>query len=152
MAVVIVLILAALFKAAPHLLPYGSESSGPAFAIPHGVVLFIGLLCFVFLAEGAMLDWSAVFLTSEHINEVYAGLGYAAFALTMTAGRLLGDTIVSRLGARRVIVLGGLFASAGLALATVAPDWEVSLLGYALVGAGCSNIVPVLYQRWASRP
>ena len=147
MAVVIVLILAALFKAAPHLLPYGSESSGPAFAIPHGVVLFIGLLCFtVFLAEGAMLDWSAVFLTSEkHINEVYAGLGYAAFALTMTAGRLLGDTIVSRLGARRVIVLGGLFAAAGLALATVAPDWEVSLLGYALVGAGCSNIVPVLY-------
>ena len=55
MAVVIVLILAALFKAAPHLLPYGSESSGPAFAIPHGVVLFIGLLCFtVFLAEGAI--------------------------------------------------------------------------------------------------
>jgi len=147
MAVVIVLILAALFKAAPHLLPYGSESSGPAFAIPHGVVLFIGLLCFtVFLAEGAMLDWSAVFLTSEkHINEVYAGLGYAAFALTMTAGRLLGATLVSRQGARRVIVLGGLFAAAGLALATVAPDWEVSLLGYALVGAGCSNIVPVLY-------
>ena len=145
--VVIALILAALLKAAPHLLPYGSESNGPAFAVPHGVVLFIGLLCFtVFLAEGAMLDWSAVFLTSEkHINEVYAGLGYAAFALTMTAGRLLGDTIVSRLGARRVIVLGGLCAAAGLALATVAPDWEVSLLGYALVGAGCSNIVPVLY-------
>ncbi|MCU1726788.1 MFS transporter [Pseudomonas sp. 7P_10.2_Bac1] len=147
MVVVIVLILAALLKAAPNMLPYGSESTGPAFAIPHGVVLFIGLLCFtVFLAEGAMLDWSAVFLTSEkHINEVYAGLGYASFALTMTVGRLLGDTIVSRLGARRVIVLGGLFAAAGLALATLAPGWEVSLLGYALVGAGCSNIVPVLY-------
>ena len=147
MVVVIVLILAALLKAAPNMLPYGSESTGPAFAIPHGVVLFIGLLCFtVFLAEGAMLDWSAVFLTSEkHINEVYAGLGYASFALTMTVGRLLGDTIVSRLGARRVIVLGGLFAAAGLALATLAPGWEISLLGYALVGAGCSNIVPVLY-------
>lgn len=147
MLVVIVLILAALFKAAPNLLPYGSESSGPAFAIPHGVVLFIGVLCFiVFLAEGAMLDWSAVFLTSEkHINDVYAGLGYAAFALTMTIGRLLGDTLVSRLGPRRIIVLGGLLAATGLALATVAPDWQVSLLGYALVGAGCSNIVPVLY-------
>ncbi len=146
-AVVIVLILAALFKAAPHLLPYASESTGPAFAIPHGVVLFIGLLCFtVFLAEGAMLDWSAVFLTAEkNINEVYAGLGYAAFALTMTAGRLMGDRIVKRLGARRVIVLGGLFAASGLALATLAPSWEVALIGYALVGAGCSNIVPVLY-------
>lgn len=145
--VVIVLILAALLKAAPHLLPYGSESSGPAFAVPHGVVLFIGLLCFtVFLAEGAMLDWSAVFLTSEKsIDEAYAGLGYAAFALTMTAGRLMGDTIVRRLGARLVIVLGGLFAATGMALATLAPSWEFALLGYALVGAGCSNIVPVLY-------
>ncbi|MES2869077.1 MAG: MFS transporter [Pseudomonadota bacterium] len=146
-AVVIVLMLAALAKAAPHLLTYGSESSGPAFAIPHGVVLFIGILCFiVFLAEGAMLDWSAVFLTSEKsIDEAYAGLGYAAFALTMTAGRLMGDTIVKRLGATRVIVLGGLFAAMGMALATLAPSWEIALLGYALVGVGCSNIVPVLY-------
>ena len=145
--VVIVLTLAALLKAAPHMLAYGSESTGPAFAVPHGVVLFIGLLCFtVFLAEGAMLDWSAVFLTTEkQIGEAYAGLGYAAFALTMTAGRLTGDTIVRRFGARRVIVLGGLFAAVGLALATLAPGWEVALAGYALVGIGCSNIVPVLY-------
>ena len=145
--VVIVLILAALLKAAPHLLAYGSESTGPAFAVPHGVVLFIGLLCFtVFLAEGAMLDWSAVFLTTEkNIGEAYAGLGYAAFALTMTAGRLMGDTIVKRLGARRVIVLGGMFAAAGMALATLGTGWKVALLGYALVGVGCSNIVPVLY-------
>ena len=145
--VVIVLTLAALLKAAPHLLSYGSESTGPAFAVPHGVVLFIGLLCFtVFLAEGAMLDWSAVFLTTEkQIGEAYAGLGYAAFAVTMTAGRLTGDSIVRHLGARRVIVLGGLFAAAGLALATLAPGWELALAGYALVGIGCSNIVPVLY-------
>ncbi|MBM1197584.1 MFS transporter [Pseudomonas weihenstephanensis] len=147
-AVVIVLILGALAKAAPHLLPYGSESSGPAFAIPHGVVLFIGALCFiVFLAEGAMLDWSAVFLTTEKsMGDAYAGLGYAAFALTMTAGRLFGDTVVKRLGPTRVIVTGGLFAALGMGLATLAPGWEVALLGYALVGVGCSNIVPVLYS------
>ena len=147
-AVVIVLILGALAKAAPHLLPYGSESSGPAFAIPHGVVLFIGALCFiVFLAEGAMLDWSAVFLTTEKsMGDAYAGLGYAAFALTMTAGRLFGDTVVKRLGPTRVIVMGGLFAALGMGLATLAPGWEVALLGYALVRVGCSNIVPVLYS------
>jgi len=146
-AVVIVFLLAALFKAAPHLLPYGSESSGPAFAVPHGVVLFIGLLCFVvFLAEGAMLDWSAVFLSAERqVADAYAGLGYAAFALTMTVGRLTGDAIVRRLGAQRVIVFGGLTAAVGLALATLVPAWEAALIGYALVGAGCSNIVPVLY-------
>ncbi|APC18410.1 MFS transporter [Pseudomonas frederiksbergensis] len=145
--VVIVFLLVSLLKAAPHLLPYGSASSGPAFAIPHGVVLFIGSLCFiVFLAEGAVLDWSAVFLTSErHLDTAYAGLGYAAFALTMTVGRLTGDAIVHKLGATRVIVFGGLTAAAGLLLATLAPAWEAALIGYALVGVGCSNIVPVLY-------
>lgn len=145
--VVIVLLVVALLKAAPHLLPYGSESSGPAFAVPHGIVLFIGGMCFiVFLAEGAALDWSAVFLAQERgIDTAYAGLGYAAFALTMTVGRLTGDSIVRRLGATRVIVFGGLTAAAGLALATFAPSWEAALVGYALLGAGCSNIVPVLY-------
>ncbi|MCQ6259227.1 MFS transporter [Pseudomonas sp. Q11] len=145
--VVNALLLVALFKAAPHLLPYGSESSGPAFAIPHGVVLFIGILCFiVFLAEGAVLDWSAVFLTAERgVETAYAGLGYAAFALTMTVGRLTGDSVVHRLGAKRVIIYGGATAAAGFLLATLAPMWQAALLGYALVGAGCSNIVPVLY-------
>ncbi|TFF01727.1 MFS transporter [Pseudomonas sp. BCA14] len=145
--VVIVIMVLALLKAGPHLLPYGSESSGPAFAVPHGVVLFIGCLCFVvFLAEGAVLDWSAVFLSAERgLDEAYAGLGYAAFALTMTAGRLTGDAIVRRLGATRVILIGGSLAAAGVFLATLSPAWEVALLGYALVGAGCSNIVPVLY-------
>ncbi|AXP04354.1 MULTISPECIES: MFS transporter [Pseudomonas] len=145
--VVNAVLLVALFKAAPHLLPYGSESSGPAFAIPHGVVLFIGILCFiVFLAEGAVLDWSAVFLTSERaVDTAYAGLGYAAFALTMTVGRLTGDSVVHRLGAKRVIIYGGSIAAAGFLLATLAPMWQAALLGYALVGAGCSNIVPVLY-------
>ncbi|MNK70801.1 Major Facilitator Superfamily protein [compost metagenome] len=63
----------------------------------------------------------------------------------MTAGRLTGDKIVRRLGATRVIVFGGLTAASGLFLATFAPSWEAALAGYALLGAGCSNIVPVLY-------
>ncbi|AZD80607.1 MFS transporter [Pseudomonas chlororaphis] len=145
--VVVALLVVALLKAAPHMLPYGSQSSGPAFAVPHGVVLFIGCLCFVvFLAEGAVLDWSAVFLSAERqVDAAYAGLGYAAFALTMTVGRLTGDAIVHKLGAKRVIVMGGSVAAAGLLLATLAPAWEAALVGYALVGVGCSNIVPVLY-------
>jgi predicted MFS family arabinose efflux permease len=140
-------IAAALAKAVPHLLPYGGAGEGPAFAVPHGVVLFIGLLCFVvFLTEGAVLDWSAVFLTSTHgLDPAHAGLGYAVFAATMTAGRLAGDAIVRRIGGKAVIIVGGLLAAGGLALATLVPAWEAALLGYALVGAGCSNIVPVLY-------
>ena len=141
-------ILVTLAVAAPHLLPYGAPKDGPAFAIPHGIVLFIGLLCFVlFLAEGSVLDWSAVFLTSiRHMATSYAGLGYAAFATTMMIGRLIGDRIVDRLGQRRVVLIGGLLAAFGFVVATTIPSWEVALVGYALVGAGAANIVPVLFS------
>lgn len=146
--VVVALVLVALVISAPGLLPYGSSSGGPAFAVPHGAVLFIGVLCFiVFLTEGAMLDWSAVFLiTIRDIDPTHAGLGYTAFAITMTIGRLTGDWIVHHVGRGRIVVFGGLCAAAGLALATFAPSWEAGLLGFALVGAGCSNVVPVLYS------
>jgi predicted MFS family arabinose efflux permease len=145
---VVVGLIGALAYAAPNMLSYGTKSEGPAFAFPHGVVLFIGLLCFIaFLAEGAMLDWSAVFLTSVRaMKPSFAGLGYAAFASTMTIGRLTGDRIVQRLGGSVVISIGGLLAAAGFTLATLVPSWQVALVGYALVGAGCSNIVPVLFS------
>ncbi len=148
MLVVVAVLLIALLRAAPHFLNYGSETDGPAFAIPRGAVLFLGLLCFtVFLSEGAMLDWSAVFLSElRGVETSYAGLGYAVFALTMTMGRLFGDGVVRRVGPRQVVILGGLCAAIGLALATLIPSWQAALLGYALVGAGCSNIVPVCYS------
>lgn len=131
-----------------RLLPYGSRSDGPLFAIPHGVVLGIGIVCFiVFLTEGAVLDWSAVALTSTHgVDASVAGFGYAAFALTMTIGRLCGDAIVHRLGNEKVVAFGGLAAACGVALATLAPSWPIALAGYALVGIGCSNIVPVMFS------
>jgi predicted MFS family arabinose efflux permease len=136
---VLAVIAVLLFYATPGLLPYSAAGEGPAFALPHGVVLFIGALCAIlFLAEGAMLDWSAVFLTDVHKVD-------STFAATMTAGRLTGDRIVEHLGHRRVLLFGGLLAGGGFALATLIPVWPAGLAGYALVGAGCSNIVPVLF-------
>ena len=144
-AVAIMLVMIAM--AFRGLLPYGSRKEGPAFAIPHGVVLFLGTLALiVFLAEGAMLDWSAVFLTQERgMQSAQAGFGYAAFALLMTVGRLTGDKIVSHLGPRTIVTLGGAIATLGIVVATFVPHWQVAVLGYALVGLGCSNIVPVLF-------
>lgn len=144
---VVALALLALAVAAPHLLPRAERSGGPAFALPRGIVLAIGLLCCIgFLAEGAVLDWGAVFLTGlRGMDPATAGLGYAAFSVTMTIGRLGGDRIVARLGGPAVVVAGGVLAAAGFALAVLVPAWEAALAGYALVGAGCSNIVPVLF-------
>ncbi|MFK3795016.1 MULTISPECIES: MFS transporter [unclassified Pseudomonas] len=148
MVIVALLIGFALYRAAPNLIAYGSESGGPVFAVPQGVVLFIGLLCFtVFLTEGAMLDWSAVFLSAQRgVEASYAGFGYAVFALAMTIGRVWGDPVVRRLGAHKIILFGGACAAAGMAIATLIPYWQVALCGYALIGIGCSNIVPVFYS------
>src|SRR6202034_4170531 len=58
---------------------------------------------------------------------------------------LLGDRIVRRVGGNNVIKYGGLCAASGLALTTAPRGWPVALVGYALAGVGCSNIVPVLF-------
>ncbi|NYS35630.1 MFS transporter, partial [Streptococcus danieliae] len=89
--VVVMLLLCGVLGAAQgHLLPTASNSGEktPLFVMPHGAVIFIGLLCFiVFLAEGAILDWSALFLTTTRgVEEAKGGLGYAAFAIAMTLG------------------------------------------------------------------
>ncbi len=57
----------------------------------------------------------------------------------MTAGRLGGDALVRRIGRRRIVVGGALLAAGGLALVTAVAAWPVTLLGYALVGAGCAT-------------
>jgi MFS family permease len=50
-----------------------------------------------------------------------------------------------RIGRTRVLIIGSLCAAAGLSLAALVPAWISGILGFALVGAGCSNIVPILY-------
>lgn len=121
---------------------------GPLLAWPRGIVLFISVLAFVaFLAEGAMLDWSAVFLSDVRaVAPATAGIGYVVFALTMTVTRLFGDAVVERLGRHRAIVLGGLLGCVGFLVLTLVTPWQASLLGYVLLGLGCANIVPALFS------
>ena len=143
-------VLAALLLAAARggLLAQGGEGDHPAFALPRGSVLLVGAVCFaMFLSEGAVLDWSAVFLsTVRHADPATAGFGYVAFAVTMTLGRLSGDRIVQALGAFRVVVCGALVAAAGFALAILSASPMAGLAGFALVGAGAANVVPVMFS------
>jgi predicted MFS family arabinose efflux permease len=144
----VVLMLVVLSLASRGLLPYGNPAEGPPFAIPKGIVLFLGVLCcIVFLAEGAMLDWCGVFLTEYRgMQSAQSGFGFASFALAMTAGRLTGDSVVNKLGPRITVAGGGALAVLGIVTATLIPSWEFALAGFALVGLGCSNIVPVLFS------
>ncbi len=147
-SIVVLLILGLLLGFARHLLPLGGASDAPAFAWPRGPILFIGFLCFIlFLGEGAMLDWSAVFLTTvRHADAARSGLGYAVFSVAMTLGRLNGDRLVRRIGARLTLALSPLCAALGLALAVIIPWPPAAFLSFGLVGLGASNAVPVLYS------
>lgn len=143
-------VLAALLLAMARsgLLAQGGEGDQPAFVLPRGRVLLVGAVCFaMFLSEGAVLDWSAVFLsTVRHADPATAGFGYVAFAVTMTLGRLTGDRIVQALGAFRVVVCGALVAAAGFTLAILSTSSMAGLAGFALVGAGAANVVPVMFS------
>lgn len=127
-----------------------TENSGerePFFVLPRGKVLLLGSLCFIaFLSEGAVLDWSAVFLNSlRGIDPVHAGLGFACFSVAMTIGRFTGDKIVNILGGTRVVLWGGLCAASGFLLVVFVPYSAAAFIGFTLVGVGASNIVPVLF-------
>lgn len=145
-----VLLVVLLGVAFSGLLTYGNREGGdtPLFVVPKGIVIFIGLLCFlVFLGEGAILDWSALFLISAHlVDPAHAGFGYTMFAVAMTIGRLTGDMIVKTLGGMKVVVGGSLVAALGFLLAVFAPVPALAFVGFLLVGIGASNIVPVLFS------
>jgi predicted MFS family arabinose efflux permease len=124
------------------------------FVRPKPIVLLLGVLCFiVFLAEGAMLDWSAVFLRDVRgFDASHAGVGYAAFSIAMATGRLLGDRITARFGPVVIVRAGSLFAAGGFLLATCVPWGPLALAGFMLVGLGASNIVPVLFSAAGALP
>ncbi|WP_260512917.1 MFS transporter [Serratia fonticola] len=147
--IAVVAILVLLLIASKNLLrESGGNKEGPMFVLPRGWVMFIGLLCFImFLAEGSMLDWSALYLTTMRgMDHNQAGLGYALFSIAMTIGRLNGDRVVNAMGRYQVLLLGSLCAAIGLALAIAIDSAIASLIGFMLVGVGASNVVPILFS------
>lgn len=108
------------------------------------MVIVIGLLCFIMYAsEGAVMGWSAIFVSEERgVDISVAGFFYIAFAVMMTAMRFLGDRIVDRLGQRRVVVLGALSVALGFLTVILFPNVVATAVGFALVGMGAANIVP----------
>lgn len=111
-------------------------------------VIYLGLLCFaVFLAEGAILDWGAVFLKENRgVGVAMSGIGYAAFSIAMAVMRLVGDKIVNHLQNKKVVVFGSLIAAAGLFLVVLTPWLATALLGFTMLGVGAANIVPVFFS------
>lgn len=142
-----------LLSQAPGMLPR-APAAGPGFMLPRGRLALLGAMCCVaFLSEGAVLDWAAVLLRLwRGATPAVAGLGYAAFSVTMVLGRLSGDAVLRRWPALWVLRLGAALSGCGFVLLAAVPHEAAGLAGCALIGLGAANLVPVLFSVAARLP
>lgn len=109
------------------------------------VISTIMFCCFV--VEGAMGDWSTVFLQEVlHANPGFAVLGYAGFSITMALGRLCGDWLNNRLGQVALVFGGSLLATLALSIVLLPMNQILAVIGFCCVGIGVSNIVPIAFS------
>ncbi|KGM25933.1 MFS transporter [Photorhabdus luminescens] len=147
MVMAVLLIILLLLPVWGGLLNEAEAGNTPFFAVPHGIVILLGFLCFVaYIMEGSMLDWSGILLTSVHnISSHQAGIGYTLFAIAMTSGRFMGDKIITLYGHQRVFISSALLATSGFILIYSASTAMMLGLSFLMIGAGLSNIAPMLF-------
>lgn len=131
-----------------------AAQSGQKFAWPSaGLWLIIFLSLCTNVTEGTMADWSAVYMREVVMSEEFAvGWGFAAYAGFMAAGRFIGDALLARFGPPSVLRVGGAIAATGMFLLAFFPQMPLSIVWFALVGAGVSLGAPVLYAAAARAP
>jgi MFS family permease len=134
---------------AAHASPHSSH-----FALPRGPALFLGLLALLCMAvEGALVDWSALLLTERTgATPASAAIGYSAFSIAMAACRFAGDRLTVRFGPANVMVSGGVAILLGLLIAVLGTHYAVAACGFALVGLGAANVVPLIFAAAARTP
>ena len=130
-----------------HYLITKSDAPEP-FRPPRGIVKWLALLAGIaFLIEGAIMDWGALLMIERAVFSMQqAALGYIAFSITMVIGRLSGDYVVPRIGRRAILLGGGTLVVLGLIAITTLPSPALNLIGFAVIGIGAANLVPVVFS------
>jgi MFS family permease len=121
---------------------------GPLFRLPNAALITVGVVAFCcMMGEGSMADWSVNYMENiAGAGKSLAPLALSAFATAMTVGRIFGDRVRASVGDVRLIVVGGVIATGGLALALIFPIPYVVITGCFFVGLGLSTIVPITYS------
>ncbi|WP_216825451.1 MFS transporter [Kiloniella sp. EL199] len=132
--------------------PETKKSKGPRLALPRGALLVVALVAFsCAVGEGAMADWSAVFLTSVIlVGEGQAALGYTVFSITMVAMRFAGDRLIIRFGPVNILRFCGMAALIGSSITATSTSLFMTYLGLALMGMGYSIVFPLVFSRAAN--
>jgi MFS family permease len=139
---------------AMNLWPDGPAAAGRRFALPPLAILGLGAIVFLgFAAEGAIADWSTLYLSTIKKSEpALASSGVVAFSFAMVFCRLLGDSVVHRIGPFWTVLGGGFFIAVGMLVAVLAPFTLLSAVGFGIVGLGAANVVPVTISAAARVP
>lgn len=124
------------------------HTQGPLFVMPDKSLLNLGLIAFCsMICEGAMFDWSVVYFKKVVLAETaWIGAGYTAFMSTMAMGRFIADWFAGKFGIKFTIQLSGALTSIGLFIAILFPGLVTAIIGFLLVGAGVSSVVPLVYS------
>jgi MFS family permease len=126
--------------------PAAAEHRLPFRKIPPILLALSAIGFCILLAEGAIADWTAVYLRQVlRAGPGMAAAGYAVFSAAMAIFRFLGDAVTARLGPLRTLRTGSLVAAAGLLTALCAFSAPWSLPGFALAGMGFSVIIPLVF-------
>jgi MFS family permease len=147
------MVLVALFSiwSAPLIIEAASPKSSPkpSLSLRHipVVLLILSAIGFcIFLSEGAIADWTAIYLKqSLGAGPGLAAAGYAVFSVAMAISRFCGDAVSARLGTVWTIRVGASLAACGLTSALLVHSPYLALPGFALVGAGFSTIIPLVF-------
>lgn len=108
-----------------------------------GAIAFCGLMC-----EGCMFDWSAVYFKQViKAEEGMIAAGYMAFMGMMAIGRFISDYFTNRYGASTIIQASGILIFSGLIIAVLFPTLITGILGFLLVGAGTSSVIPLTFTQ-----
>lgn len=125
-----------------------NEEKTPLFSIPDKTLMGLGLIAFCsMICEGAMFDWSGVYFRKViEADSNWIGAGYAAFMSTMAGTRFFADHLITKLGINKVLKTCGLLTASGLLIAVISPTLIAGIIGFFLVGAGTSAVVPLVFS------
>ncbi|WP_235890762.1 MFS transporter [Martelella alba] len=114
----------------------------------------IGIMAlFSMIPEGAIMDWSALYLKDERMVAIaWSGFGFAAFELAMTAMRFAGDKVRDRFGAVSTLRFCAAMSVIGLLMIGLAPSVPLVILGFAIAGIGISNMIPIAFSAAGNLP
>lgn len=120
--------------------------------LPPKPILFLSVLAYIIMmTEGAVADWSAVFISEiEGATPALAAYGFAAFSLSMAFCRFSGDWMLAKFNEAVVLQMGILISGLGMGLSVFSSSPASAIVSFACIGLGLANVIPVLFSRAAN--